>query len=101
MLALSQILDLLGVEEKQVSDPAGDIAINILVPMFTEQRVELCITRDLEMILYALCGLPPRAGHTVVTHLAVHRAAKAQFNRRTVCGVSPTVNHLPQIISVA
>jgi hypothetical protein len=91
----------IGVEEKQVRDSAGDVALDVFIPMFAEEGVELGVACDFDKFLNAFGGLPPRTGEAVIVHLAVHGSAEADFDSRAIRGVSTTMNHLAEVISMA
>jgi hypothetical protein len=101
MFTFGKVFDLFGVEEKQVSDAAGNVALNVFIPMFAEERVELGIAGDFDVFLDTLGSLPPRTGNAVVVHIAVHCATKTKFNGCAIGGVSTAMNHIAEIITIA
>jgi len=100
VFAFGEVFDLFGIEEKQMSDAAGDITLNVFIPMLAEERVELCIAGDFDLFLDAFGGLPPRTGNAVVMHIAIYGATEAEFDCRAVHRVSAAMNHFTEIIAI-
>ena len=99
--ALGQFLDLLGVEEKQMCDAAGNVALDVFIPMFAQQGIIFGLAGDLDVFLDALGSLTPSTSDAIRQHIAIHGPAEAKLDGRAIGGIGTAMNHVAQIFAVA